>query len=164
MHICIILLVVPIYILKTMRLYWHLQFQFYTTRFILVFSLFIFKTLFRENLEVIILNALTWSFSLYVNSSSPQKSPLAFAEITCVPCLGSYALFHCLALIPPGHTPHQPRLWHTSLPPLLVLCPLQRCLPLLIWASVSQAGLLLLLFCCMDAFFALPRLWCPTLG
>lgn len=59
MHICIILLVVPIYILKTMRLYWHLQFQFYTTRFILVFSLFIFKTLFRENLEVIILNALT---------------------------------------------------------------------------------------------------------
>ena len=60
-----------------------------------------------------LMRLLTWSFSLYVNSSSPQRSPFAFAEITCAPCLGSHALCHCLALIPPGHPPHLPRLWHT---------------------------------------------------
>lgn len=60
MHLCTTLLVVHIYILKTIRLYWHLQFQFSTTRFILVFSLFTFKTLFCKNLEAIILNELTY--------------------------------------------------------------------------------------------------------
>ena len=153
-----------------MRLYQHLQFQFDTPGFILVSSLFIFRTLFlnSENPESITLNAFTYLIILSAcKPSLATRATLNFCKDHLFTLLGlSYPPVdpcHSQAPIPPGDPLHLPRLWHTSLPTLLFLSLLHRCLLLLAWAPISQAGLLLP-FPCMDTFFPLPRLWCPALG
>lgn len=132
-----------------MRLYQHLQFQFDTPGFILVSSLFIFRTLFlllivRISNPLPLMHLLIWSFSLHVNHPLPQGPPFTFAKIICSPCLGS----HTLQWTPVTAKPQ-------SLLGTLLTCPgYDTPLCLHFYSSL----------CCIDAFLSSLELKSPRLG